>query len=93
MKDVVKVDKPTERSGRPRRRRRNLSLYYLMLAIICVGIFLILSRTVFFRINEYLVSGLNIYSEDQILKAGGLKIGKNMYGINLDKTAEKSGKT
>lgn len=89
MKDVVKVQTPQGREGRPRRRRRNLSLYYLMLTAICVIIFLILSRTVFFRIEKYEVTGIDLYSEDQILNAGGLKVGRNMYGINLERTAKK----
>ena len=89
MKDVVKSSGSPAPHGRPRRRRRNLSLYYLMLFLICAGIFLVLSRTVLFNIKEYTVIGNSIYSADQILNAGGLHEGRNMYGINLDRTAEK----
>lgn len=89
MQDVVKTAKPRQTSGRPRRRRRNLSLYYLMLFIICAVIFLILSRTVLFNIDEYTVTGNNIYSTETILEAGNLRYGRNMYGINLDRTAER----
>lgn len=89
MKDVVKSAPPAPRDGRPRRRRRNMSLYYLMLATICIIIFLILSRTILFNIREYEVVGNSVYSADRILEAGGLRIGRNMYGINLEKTAEK----
>lgn len=89
MKDVVKTAKPRQPQGRPRRRRRNLSLYYLMLFVIGVGIFLILSRTILFNIDEYVVTGNNIYSPEQILNAGGLRDGRNMYGINLENTAER----
>lgn len=89
MKDVVKSAPPAPRNGRPRRRRRNLSLYYLMLAIICIIIFLVLSRTILFNIREYVVVGNSVYSADRILEAGNLRIGRNMYGINLEKTADK----
>lgn len=89
MQDVVKTAKPRQNSGRPRRRRRNLSLYYLMLFVICAVIFLILSRTVLFNIDEYIVTGNSIYSVDTILDAGNLRDGRNMYGINLDRTAER----
>lgn len=89
MKDVVKTAKPAPRSGRPRRRRRNLSLYYLLLIFACVIIFLILSRTLLFNIRDYEVIGSNIYSSERILEAGNLRLGRNMYGINLEKTAEK----
>lgn len=89
MRDVVKTPEPRPREGRPRRRRRNLSLYYLMMISACVILFLILARTILFRINEYDISGNSMYTNEQILDAGGLKYGRNLYSINLDKTAEK----
>lgn len=89
MKDVVKISKPQGVPSRPRRRRRNLSLYYLMIFVICLVIFLILSRTVLFNINEYVVEGNSIYSAQKILDAGNLRDGRNMYGVNLEKTEQK----
>ncbi len=89
MKDVVKTAKPQGNPTRPRRRRRNLSLYYLMIITVCILIFLVLSRTVFFNINEYLVSGNKLYADDTILEAGNLRYGRNMYGINIEKTEQK----
>lgn len=97
MKDVVKtnVKKPAAtRPGTKHRRRRNLSLYYLLMFIVCVLVLFILSRTVLFNINEYTVNGtLQRYTQEQILEAGNLKIGKNMYNLDLDKTEEKIKKT
>ncbi len=92
MKDVVKtnVEKPAAtRPGTKHRRRRNLSLYYLLIFIICVLVLFILSRTVLFNINEYDVSGVGRYTVEQILEAGNLKIGKNMYNLNLDNIEER----
>ncbi len=87
MKDVVKtnVKKPAAtRPGTKHRRRRNLSLYYLLIFIICVLVLFVLSRTVLFNINEYIVSGNERYSTEEILDAGKLKIGRNMYNLNID---------
>ena len=89
MRDVVKVQSEPPRPQRPRRRRRNLTLHYALFIAAAVVLFLILSRTVLFRINEYDISGNNIYTNDQILNAGNLRYGRNMYGINLKKTAER----
>lgn len=92
MKDVVKtnVKKPdATRPGTKHRRRRNLSLYYLLIFIICVLVLFILSRTVLFNINEYIVSGNERYSTEQILEAGNLKTGRNMYNLDLDKIEDR----
>lgn len=89
MKDVVRTAGQAQNSGRPRRRRRNMSLYYLTLFLICALIFLVLARTILFNIDEYEVTGNSIYSAEAILDAGNLRQGRNMYGINLKKTEEK----
>ena len=89
MKDVVKVQNEPARSPRPRKRRRNLTLHYIMFIAAAVALFLILARTVLFRIDEYDITGNSIYTNDQILSAGGLKYGKNMYGINIGRTEKR----
>lgn len=89
MKDIKKTAKPADNHRHPVHKRKNLSLYYLMVFSICLIIFLILARTVFFNVNEYVVSGNSIYTTDTILSAGGLREGRNMYGINIDKTEKK----
>lgn len=90
MKDVVKSG-PVKSNGVRRRpkRKRNLSLYYIMIFMISALILFILSRTVLFRINEYKVSGVSRYTIEQILSAGDLSTGKNMFSLNIDKTEEK----
>lgn len=91
MRDVVKTAKPQSAPTRPRtrRRRRNLTLYYLMIFTVCVILFLILARTVLFNINEYDVTGCEIYTPEAVLSAGDLYEGRNMYGINIEKTRQK----
>lgn len=87
MRDVVKSSAPVRGgSVRRRRRKRNLSLYYLMIFIISALVLFILSRTVLFRINEFEITGNEKYSAAQILSAGNLATGKNMYNVNTDKT-------
>ena len=87
MRDVVKSSAPVRGGNvRRRRRKRNLSLYYLMIFIISALVLFILSRTVLFRINEFEITGNEKYSAAQILSAGNLATGKNMYNVNTDKT-------
>ena len=61
MRDVVKVQSEPPRPQRPRRRRRNLTLHYALFIAAAVVLFLILSRTVLFRINEYDISEQHLY--------------------------------
>lgn len=92
MKDVVKTSVKKTAATRPgtkHRRRRNMSLYYLMIFIICILVLFVLSRTVLFNINEYIIRGNERYSDEEILSAAGLKIGKNMYNLNLDSLEER----
>lgn len=72
-----------------RRRKRNLSLYYLMIFLICGFILFLLSRTLLFRVKEYVVTGNSRYTVEQILDAADLKVGKNMYNIDTDKVEQK----
>ena len=92
MKDVVKTN-PNKNAPKRRRRRRNLSLYYLLMFLFVAAVLFILSRTVLFNIKQYNVSGNMRYSTDQILTAGNLKVGKNMYNLDLDKTEQAIKKT
>ncbi len=87
MKDVVKTN-PNKNTTKRRRRRRNLSLYYLLMFVFVAAVLFILSRTVLFNIEEYVVSGNSLYSAEQILTAGNLKVGKNMYNLDLDATEQ-----
>ncbi len=85
MKDVVKTQ-PNKNAPKRRRRRRNMSLYYLMMLLFVLLVVFILSRTVLFNIQEFSMSGNKRYTDNQILSAGGLELGDNMYSINIDKT-------
>ncbi len=86
MKEAVKASAPHGGRTTRRRRKRNLSLYYLLIFAVSALILFVLSRTVFFRIDEYQVAGNNRYSAAQILSAGNLYTGRNMYNINIGKT-------
>ncbi len=91
MQDVVKTNpQATGWKRRKRRRRRgNMSLYYLMLFVVMVIILYILSRTVFFKVENYDISGNSRYSDSEILGAAGLGDNENLYNIDLSATEAK----
>ena len=60
-----------------------------MIFLICGFILFILSRTLLFRVNEYIVTGNERYSAEEILNAANLKTGKNMYGIDTEEAEKK----
>ncbi len=66
-----------------------MSLYYLMLFVVSVIILYILSRTVFFKVENYEISGNSRYSESEILAAAGLGDSENLYNIDLSATAQR----
>lgn len=83
------MNETSKAPARRRRRKRNLSLYYIMIFIIAVIILYILSRTVLFKVTEYVVTGNQRYSAAQILTAGNLSTGKSMYSINTEKAEDR----
>lgn len=66
-----------------------MSLYYLMLFVASVIILYALSRTVFFKVENYEISGNERYSDSEILGAAGLGDNENLYNIDLSATEQK----
>ncbi len=93
MQDVVKTSPQGTRRRKRRRRRGNMSLYYLMMFVITVILLYILSRTVFFKVENYEISGNSRYTEAEILAAAGLSDNENLYNIDLSGTEQKIKKT
>ncbi|MCD7770891.1 MAG: FtsQ-type POTRA domain-containing protein [Oscillospiraceae bacterium] len=89
MQDVVKTNPQGTRRRKKRRRRGNMSLYYLMLFVASVIILYALSRTVFFKVENYEISGNERYSDSEILGAAGLGDNENLYNIDLSATEQK----
>lgn len=90
MKDVVRTTKKYNSNQRnsqacvPRRKRkRNLSLYYAMVFIIVVAILIVLSLTVFFKINTIVIEGESIYTTEEISQVLGVKKGQNLFRLKL----------
>ncbi|MCD7822558.1 MAG: FtsQ-type POTRA domain-containing protein [Oscillospiraceae bacterium] len=91
MQDVVKTNPQSGQRRRKKRRRRrgNMSLYYLLLFVVAVIILYILSRTVFFKVENYEISGNSRYSNSEILAAAGLGDSENLYNIDLSATGQR----
>ena len=66
-----------------------MTLYYLMIFAISIAILYVLSRTVFFKVENYEITGNSRYTEAEILAAGGLTDSENLYNIDLSATEKK----
>lgn len=89
MKDVKKTHPNKNRSHniqrspqvvkKKRRRRKNLTLYYLVIFIFITSSLVVLSLTVFFKIEKISIQGTSAYSQNDIIANSGIKIGKNLF--------------
>ncbi len=84
MRDVVKTNvKREQNSKRTRRRKRNVKLYVFVILVLSLGLGVLLSVTLLFNIDKITIVGDEVdYSEENIIKASGVKIGDNL--VRLD---------
>ena len=74
---------------RRRRRRRALLLFYCFTFITVIAAAVALSLTVLFKIDTIQVVGTSRYSAEEVIRAGGIQKGENLF---LAKTAEAGAK-
>lgn len=70
-----------------RRRKRSYFLYYLMLFLFIAIVGCVLSVTVFFNIQTIHVEGSTKYNADEVIQAGEVAQGDNLFRINTGKIA------
>jgi len=68
------------------RHKKNYILYYLLLAILLLGVGLVLSLTVFFKIERFRVEAAGI-PEEALIEAAGIHVGDNLFRISTDRAA------
>ncbi|MCH5324525.1 MAG: FtsQ-type POTRA domain-containing protein [Eubacterium sp.] len=87
LKNKSRNRKKTDDKNLPQRRKKLSSylLYYIIFAVVAVGIICVLSTTVLFNIGEITVSGETQYDEKDVIRLSGVEEGQNL--ITLD-TAE-----
>ncbi len=92
MRDIVKNQyQQPQRMHQPHRhrRKRNLSLYYLMIFIMVSIVGVILSMTVLFKIKQINVIGSTQYDTKSIIESSKIKIGDNLFRTDTEKAQER----
>ena len=80
---------PPKKLVRKKRRRRGRNiLYYVMFAVLAVAISLILSLTVFFKVETIEVKGSTKYQPGAIIGAAGIEVGDNLFRISDGQVAK-----
>lgn len=80
----VRISAEMRRKKKKRRDAFIITVMLLMLGAVAVA----LSTTVFFKASEVIVNNqMEMYSEELIIDASGLKAGDNMFTANLEKAA------
>lgn len=70
-----------------RRRGRNL-LYYIMFTMIAVAVGLILSLTVFFKIETIEAEGLSRYTPEEVIRTTGIQLEENLFRVDDRKVSQ-----
>lgn len=88
MQNVKKVDIENKNNHkRNRRRKRNMTGYYFLVAFLAAGIAASLSVTLLFNVHEVVISGMtgSSYSETEIISSAGISRGDNLVRMNTVK--------
>ncbi len=73
------------RSSRSRKRRRNRGRFGLLFKVLCLlalVVALTAGATVFFRVEQVVVTGNSRYTQEEIVEVTGIQQGDNLYGWN-----------
>jgi len=92
MKDVKKIDIDNNNSNkRIRRRRKNMTGYYILVAVLAAGIAASLSVTLLFNVHEVVIRGMQgtQYSETELIESSGISRGDNLVRMKTEKIREK----
>ncbi len=72
-----------------KRRKRNHTLYYMILALFIIVAGVILSLTVFFNIDAIEVEGSSRYTAEEIEAMSGLRLGDNLFRISTGDASDR----
>lgn len=80
---------PTRYNRRRYKKRRRFGFLYKMLVAIAMVVAVAIGATVFFRVEEMVVSGNERYTAQQVIDASGIAQGDNLFGMNKFDTARR----
>lgn len=79
----------SQQERRKKRRGGKRTLHYLLLLVFLLGAGAVLSLTVFFKIEDVQVVGVDRYEPDDIVEASGIQVGDHLLRIPDDEIVDK----
>lgn len=86
--EKIKKSKKTGFFRNPKYRKQRTALFYIFIIVSLVFLAMVISTTVFFKIEEITVSGQSNYSHEEIIKQSGIIKGENLFLCNDDQVKE-----
>lgn len=74
---------------RRQQKRRKQAVFYTFSFLLLIVVGIILSLTVFFKVEKVTVVGKTIYDNEKIIKTSGIKIGDNLFLTDKQKSADR----
>lgn len=71
-----------------RRRQGRFSFLYKLLSFVLICAAIAVALALFFKVETITVTGNSRYTQSQIVEAGGIRLGDNMFFLNKYKTAD-----
>ena len=65
-----------------KRRRGSFGILYKLLSVLLICTAIIVAMTLFFRVDEIVVTGQRRYTAEEIQEASGVELGSNLYLLN-----------
>ena len=70
------------RHSKRRRGRGGFGLLYKLLSVLLICTAIIVAMTLFFRVDNIVITGQHRYTAEEIQAASGVELGSNMYLLN-----------
>ena len=89
VKNKIKASRPATSASNTRRRSSRRTLHYIFFILFGIAVFITLSLTVLFKIENITVTGCTKYTESEIIESSGILIGDNLFRLSASEISEK----
>lgn len=89
IKQNIVSPQQSKKKRKTKKKRRNFTLLYILLALFLAGGGIYLCLTMFFNVEEIIVTGNTRYTEEELIETTGIKLGDNLFRIDAVRAEDK----